>query len=65
MRQSVATARDEARARKQWASYTLLDRLAAAREIGEAVLLAASPRATFVTGSVIMADGGATAGRRV
>jgi NAD(P)-dependent dehydrogenase (short-subunit alcohol dehydrogenase family) len=65
MRQSVATVSDEARARKQWASYTLLDRVAAPREIGEAVLLAASPRATFVTGSVIMADGGATAGRRV
>ena len=65
MRQSVAAAPDEARAREQWASYTLLDRVAAPREIGEAILLAASPRATFVTGSVIMADGGATAGRRV
>lgn len=65
MRESVATAPDEARARKQWASYTLLDRVAAPREIGEAILLAASPRATFMTGSVIMADGGATAGRRV
>ena len=65
MRKSVATAPDEAQARKQWASYTLLDRVAAAREIGEAILLAASPRATFMTGSIIMADGGATAGRRV
>jgi NAD(P)-dependent dehydrogenase (short-subunit alcohol dehydrogenase family) len=65
MRASVASAPDEAQARRQWASYTLLDRVATPREIGEAILLAASPRATFVNGSVIMADGGATAGRRV
>ena len=65
MRQSVATAPDEAKARQQWANYTLLDRVAAPREIGEVILLAASPRATFMTGSVIMADGGATAGKRV
>ncbi|HJR22203.1 MAG TPA: SDR family NAD(P)-dependent oxidoreductase [Dongiaceae bacterium] len=65
MQDSVATASDEAQARKQWASYTLLDRVAAPREIGEAILLAASPHATFMTGSIIMADGGATAGRRV
>jgi len=65
MRDSVATAPDEAKARQQWASYTLLDRVAAPHEIGEAILSAASPRATFMTGSVIMADGGATAGRRV
>jgi NAD(P)-dependent dehydrogenase (short-subunit alcohol dehydrogenase family) len=65
MRQSVTTAPDEARARQQWASYTSLDRVAAPREIGEAILLAASPRATFMTGSIITADGGATAGKRV
>jgi len=65
MQQSVASAPDEARARQQWASYTLLDRVAAPREIGETILLAASPRVTFMTGSVIMADGGATAGKRV
>jgi NAD(P)-dependent dehydrogenase (short-subunit alcohol dehydrogenase family) len=65
MRQSVATAPDESKARQQWANYTLLDRVAAPYEIGEAIVLAASPRATFMTGSVIMADGGATAGRRV
>ena len=65
MRDSVATAPDEAKARQQWASYTLLDRVARPAEIGEAILLAASPRATFLTGSVIMADGGATAGKRV
>lgn len=65
MQESVATAPDTAKARQQWASYTLLGRVAAPREIGEAILLAASPRATFLTGSIIMADGGATAGRRV
>jgi NAD(P)-dependent dehydrogenase (short-subunit alcohol dehydrogenase family) len=65
MQESVATAPDEAQARKQWASYTLLDRVAAPHEIGEAILLAASLRATFMTGSIIMADGGATAGKRV
>jgi NAD(P)-dependent dehydrogenase (short-subunit alcohol dehydrogenase family) len=65
MQESVATTPDEAQARKQWASYTLLDRVATPREIGEAILLAASPRATFMTGSIIMADGGATAGKRV
>jgi NAD(P)-dependent dehydrogenase (short-subunit alcohol dehydrogenase family) len=65
MRQSVTTAPDEAQARLQWASYTTLERVAAPREIGEAILMAASPRATFMTGSIIMADGGATAGKRV
>lgn len=65
MRESIATAPDERQARQQWASYTLLNRVARPEEIGEAILLAASPRATFSTGSVIMADGGATAGRRV
>jgi NAD(P)-dependent dehydrogenase (short-subunit alcohol dehydrogenase family) len=65
MRQSVVAAPDEAQARQQWAAYTALDRIAAPREIGEAILLTASPRATFMTGSVIMADGGATAGKRV
>lgn len=65
MRQSISVAPDEAQARQQWASYTLLGRVARPAEIGEAILQAASPRATFSTGSVIMADGGATAGKRV
>ncbi len=65
MRQSIAIAPDEAQARQQWASYTLLGRVARPDEVGEAILLAATPRATFSTGSVIMADGGATAGKRV
>jgi len=65
MRESVAASPDEAKARQQWAAYTLLGRVAAPQEIGEAILLAASPRASYLTGSVLMADGGATAGKRV
>jgi len=65
MRDSVAGAPDKEKARQQWASYTLLNRVARPEEIGQAILLAASPRASFMTGSVIMVDGGATAGKRV
>jgi NAD(P)-dependent dehydrogenase (short-subunit alcohol dehydrogenase family) len=65
MRQSIGAAPDEAQARQQWASYTALDRVAAPWEIGQAILLASSPHATFMTGSIILADGGATAGKRV
>jgi NAD(P)-dependent dehydrogenase (short-subunit alcohol dehydrogenase family) len=65
MRESIATAPDETQARQQWASYTLLGRVARPAEIAEAILLSASPRTTFSTGSIIMADGGATAGKRI
>lgn len=65
MRASIAASPDPQAARRQWASYTLLDRVAAPGEIAEAILLAASPRASYLTGAVIMADGGATAGKRV
>lgn len=65
MRGSIATATDQEKARQQWASYTLLNRVASPGEIAEAILLAASPHATYLTGSIIMADGGATAGKRV
>ena len=40
-------------------------RVAAPAEIGAAILLAASPGTSYMTGSLIMADGGATAGKRV
>jgi NAD(P)-dependent dehydrogenase (short-subunit alcohol dehydrogenase family) len=60
MRESIAAAPDQDKARQQWASYTLLNRVASPAEIGEAI-----PRASYLTGSVIMADGGATAGKRV
>jgi NAD(P)-dependent dehydrogenase (short-subunit alcohol dehydrogenase family) len=65
MRESIAAAPDQGKARQQWASYTLLNRVASPAEIGEAILMAASPRASYLTGSVIMADGGATAGKWV
>ncbi|WP_119304331.1 SDR family NAD(P)-dependent oxidoreductase [Dongia deserti] len=65
MRASISVAPDRDKARQQWASYTLLNRVASPVEIGEAILLAASPRASYLTGSLIMADGGATAGKRV
>jgi NAD(P)-dependent dehydrogenase (short-subunit alcohol dehydrogenase family) len=65
MRESILATPDQDKARQQWASYTLLNRVASPVEIGEAILLAASPGASYLTGSVIMADGGATAGKRV
>ncbi len=65
MRETVAPAADQEAAQAQWAAYTLLNRIAQPAEIAEIILLAASPRATYMTGSVIMADGGATAGKRV
>lgn len=65
MRESVGTAPDVEAARDQWASYPLLRRVARPEEIAEAIVFAASPRASYLTGSVIMADGGASAGKRV
>jgi len=65
MRASVVAAPDEAKAREQWASYSMLRRFADPREIGEAILFAASPLASFQTGSLIVIDGGTTAGKRV
>jgi NAD(P)-dependent dehydrogenase (short-subunit alcohol dehydrogenase family) len=65
MRASIATANDPEAARKHWASYTLLNRVAAPEEIAASILLAASAEASFATGSLVMADGGATAGKRV
>ena len=40
-------------------------RVASADEIAEAIAFAASPRASYMTGDVLVIDGGATAGRRV
>lgn len=65
MQASVATAPDPDAARQQWASYPLLGRIATPAEIAEAIVFAASPGARYLTGSVIMADGGTSAGRRV
>ena len=65
MQASVATAPDPETARRQWASYPLLRRVATPAEIAEAIVFAASPGARYLTGSVIMADGGTSAGKRV
>ena len=65
MRQSVAAAPDPAAARRQWESFPLLGRVATPEEIAEVVLFACSDAARYATGSVIVADGGTSAGRRV
>ena len=49
----------------QWQAYTLLGRVSTPEEIAPAVVFAASPQCTYQTGSVIIVDGGATAGRRM
>jgi len=65
MRASVDAAPDPEAARRQWASYPMLGRVATPTEIAEAILFAASPAASFVTGAVLAVDGGVTAGKRV
>jgi NAD(P)-dependent dehydrogenase (short-subunit alcohol dehydrogenase family) len=65
MRDLADHAPDPAAAQREWESYTLLNRIAAPAEIAQAVLFAASPKCTFQTGSVIVVDGGATAGRKI
>jgi meso-butanediol dehydrogenase / (S,S)-butanediol dehydrogenase / diacetyl reductase len=65
MEHAVKATPDPDAARRQWASFPLLGRVAAPREIAEAIVFAASPAASFATGSVITIDGGATAGKRV
>ena len=65
MWQSIEAQPDPVAARRQWESYPLLRRVADPAEIAEAILFAASPACTFQTGSLIVVDGGATAGRRL
>jgi meso-butanediol dehydrogenase/(S,S)-butanediol dehydrogenase/diacetyl reductase len=65
MANAVEAAPDPEAARRHWANYPMLGRVAEPREIAEAIVFAASPAASFATGSVITIDGGATAGKRV
>jgi NAD(P)-dependent dehydrogenase (short-subunit alcohol dehydrogenase family) len=64
MRDSIAATPDPEATRIQWQDYSLLRRFAEPEEIAEAILFAASPRCRFQTGSLLVVDGGATAGRR-
>jgi NAD(P)-dependent dehydrogenase (short-subunit alcohol dehydrogenase family) len=56
---------DPAATRRQWERTPMLRRIATAEEIAAAVVFAASPAAAYITGSVIVVDGGSTAGKRV
>lgn len=65
MDSAVNATPDPAASRRQWANFPLLGRVAEPREIAEAIVFAASPSASFATGSIIAIDGGTTAGKRV
>ena len=65
MESAVNATADPQAARRQWANFPLLGRVAEPREIAEAICFAASPAASFATGSIITIDGGTTAGKRV
>lgn len=65
MEQAVQKAVDPDAEPLRWASFPHLRRIADPAEIAEAIWFAASPRCSFATGSVVMVDGGVTAGRRV
>lgn len=66
MRGAVAPGGIDARAvEESWSRPTMLRRVARPMEISEAIAFAASPRSAYMTGNLIVIDGGATAGRRV
>ncbi len=47
--------------RRDAAAGTIMGRLSTAQEIARVVLFVASPKASYMTGSVVVADGGVTA----
>jgi NAD(P)-dependent dehydrogenase (short-subunit alcohol dehydrogenase family) len=65
LRETAAAAPDPQAVRDGWAEATILRRVSAPAEIAEAIAFAASPRAAYMTGDLLVIDGGATAGRRV
>jgi NAD(P)-dependent dehydrogenase (short-subunit alcohol dehydrogenase family) len=65
MHEAVASKPDPAAALQQWQTFSHLKRIATPGEIAEAILFAASPSCSYQTGSVIVVDGGTTAGRRL
>jgi NAD(P)-dependent dehydrogenase (short-subunit alcohol dehydrogenase family) len=65
MREAVAAAPDPIAELSQWVEFPMLRRAALPAEIAEAIAFAASPRASYMTGDLLVIDGGATAGRRV
>lgn len=65
MENAVKATPDPETARRQWASFPLLGRVARPGEIAETIVFAASAAASFATGSIITIDGGTTAGKRV
>lgn len=65
MRDSNATSADSAAAAAAWVNPTMLRRPARPKEIAEVIAFAASARASYMTGDVVMVDAGVTAGRRV
>lgn len=65
MRKAVAAAPDPAAELRTWTDVPMLRRVASPLEIAETIAFAASPRASYMTGNVLVVDGGATAGRRV
>jgi len=60
-----ATPAERAASGAVWSKWTMLGRAAEPAEIAAAIAFAASPDASFATGSVIAIDGGAGTGRRL
>jgi NAD(P)-dependent dehydrogenase (short-subunit alcohol dehydrogenase family) len=65
MRQAVMSSDDPEAVQHGWESLPLLRRVARPHEIASAIAFAASVDNSFATGSLLVVDGGVTAGRRV